>query len=58
MLFVDDGRRWLRAMIWTLAAFFLLECAMMAAVAITARTVLWKWVYRFRRFRARYAPKQ
>ena len=23
MLFVDDGRRWMRAMIWTLAAFFL-----------------------------------
>ena len=39
MLFVDDGRRWMRAMIWTLAAFFLLECAMMAAVAITARTM-------------------
>lgn len=29
----------MRAMIWTLAAFFLLECAMMAAVAITARTM-------------------
>lgn len=39
MLFVDDGRRWMRAMIWTLATFFLLECAMMAAVAITARTM-------------------
>lgn len=39
MLFVDDGRRWMRAMLWTLAAFFLLECAMMAAVAITARTM-------------------
>lgn len=39
MLFVDDGRRWLRAMIWTLAAFVLIELIMMAAVAITARTM-------------------
>lgn len=39
MLFVDDGRRWLRAMIWTLAAFVLIELIMIAAVAITARTM-------------------
>ena len=39
MLFVDDGRRWMRAMIWTLAAFVLIELIMMAAVAITARTM-------------------
>ena len=39
MLFVDDGRRWLRAMIWTLAAFVLIELIMMAAVAITAHTM-------------------
>lgn len=39
MLFVDDGRRWLRAMAGTLAAFVLIELIMMAAVAITARTM-------------------
>ena len=39
MLFVDDGRRWMRAMIWTLAAFVLIELIMMAAVAITAHTM-------------------
>ncbi len=39
MLFASEHRRWLRAMLATLLAFGLIEVCMMAAVAITARSM-------------------
>lgn len=39
MLFIYDRHKWLRVVILTLLAFALIECMLMAAVAITARTM-------------------
>ena len=39
MIFAHDGRRWLRALLLTLAILAAVECALLAAVAITARVM-------------------